>query len=84
MIEVTQQIDAVQREVGTRVLDSGEVRTVTISQSYHAPIDDLWDACTNPDRIPRWFLPISGDDRELRSAQELSRHVGVRRSAQPD
>jgi uncharacterized protein YndB with AHSA1/START domain len=63
MIEVTQQIDAVQREVGTRVLDSGEVRTVTISQSYHAPIDDLWDACTNPDRIPRWFLPISGDLR---------------------
>ena len=22
---------------------------------------DLWDACTNIDRIPRWFLPITGD-----------------------
>ena len=21
----------------------------------------MWDACTNPERIPRWFLPISGD-----------------------
>jgi uncharacterized protein YndB with AHSA1/START domain len=25
------------------------------------PPDDVWDACTNPERIPRWFLPISGD-----------------------
>ena len=24
---------------------------------------DLWDACTNIDRIPRWFLPITGDLR---------------------
>jgi uncharacterized protein YndB with AHSA1/START domain len=23
----------------------------------------VWDACTNPERIPRWFLPISGELR---------------------
>ncbi len=23
----------------------------------------MWDAITNPERIPRWFLPISGDLR---------------------
>jgi hypothetical protein len=23
----------------------------------------VWDACTNPERIPRWFLPVSGDLR---------------------
>ena len=28
-----------------------------------AAIDDVWDACTNPERIPRWFLPVSGDLR---------------------
>src|SRR5262249_53577559 len=22
---------------------------------------DLWDALTNPERIPRWFLPVSGE-----------------------
>ena len=22
---------------------------------------DVWDACTNVERIPRWFLPITGD-----------------------
>ena|SRR5215469_10146430 len=63
MIDVTQQINAVQRQVGTRVLEAGEARTVTISQSYDAAIEDVWDACTNPDRIPRWFLPITGDLR---------------------
>ena len=26
-------------------------------------LDDVWDACTNPERIPRWFLPVSGDLR---------------------
>jgi len=63
MIDVTQQINAVQRQVGTRVLEAGEARTVTISQCYDAPVEDVWDACTNPDRIPRWFLPITGDLR---------------------
>ena len=63
MIDVTQQINAVRRQVGTRVLEAGEARTVTVSQSYNSPIEDVWDACTNPERIPRWFLPISGDLR---------------------
>jgi uncharacterized protein YndB with AHSA1/START domain len=29
----------------------------------NAAIDDVWDACTNPERIPRWFLSITGDLR---------------------
>ena len=63
MIDVTQQINAVRRKVGTRVLEAGEARTVTISRTYSAGIEDLWDACTNAERIPRWFLPVSGDLR---------------------
>jgi len=63
MIDVTQQINAVQRKVGTRVLAAGEARTVTISQTFGAAIEDVWDACTSAERIPRWFLPVSGDLR---------------------
>ena len=63
MIDVVEQINAVQRRVGSRVLEAGEARTVTISQTYDAEIDDVWDACTNAERIPRWFLPVSGDLR---------------------
>jgi uncharacterized protein YndB with AHSA1/START domain len=61
MIDVTQQINAVRRRVGTRVLEAGEARTVTISQTYAAAIEDVWDACTSAERIPRWFLPVSGE-----------------------
>ena len=63
MMEVIEQINAVRRRVGQRILDAGEAHSVIISQVYAAPIDDVWDACTNPVRIPRWFLPVTGDLR---------------------
>ncbi|WP_319463430.1 SRPBCC family protein [Micromonospora sp. RTP1Z1] len=63
MIEVTGQISAVERTVGSRALPAGKARVSTISQTYDAPLEDLWDACTSAERIPRWFLPISGDLR---------------------
>jgi uncharacterized protein YndB with AHSA1/START domain len=63
MIDVTGEISAVRREVGGRVLAAGEARVVTLSRSYPAELADVWDACTNPDRIPRWFLPVSGELR---------------------
>ena len=64
MIDVIHEINAVQRQVGTRVLEAGEARTVTIARSYAAAVEDVWDACTNPERIRRWFVPVSGDLRE--------------------
>lgn len=61
MIDVTHQINQVRREVGTRTLEAGEARVITVSQTYPGTLDDVWDAVTNPERIPRWFLPISGE-----------------------
>jgi hypothetical protein len=78
MIDVSQQINAVRRQVGTRVLEPGEARTITISQSYTAPIEDVWDACTNPERIPRWFLP----EGRTRLALEHIAHVDDERWAE--
>ncbi len=63
MIDVTHQISAVTRQVGRRALPAGEARVVTISQTYDTTVDDLWDACTNAERLPRWFLPVSGELR---------------------
>ncbi|MET8348475.1 MULTISPECIES: SRPBCC family protein [unclassified Micromonospora] len=63
MINAIEQINAVQRHVGSRTLEAGEARVTTISQTYHTTVEDLWDACTSAERIPRWFLPISGDLR---------------------
>jgi uncharacterized protein YndB with AHSA1/START domain len=36
---------------------------VELRRTYGAPPAAVWDACTNPERIPRWFLPVSGDLR---------------------
>jgi len=63
MIDTTNQIDQVDRAVSTRNLDSGEAKVATISQSYDTTVEDLWDACTNIERIPRWLMPITGELR---------------------
>jgi uncharacterized protein YndB with AHSA1/START domain len=64
VIDVIHEINATRRQVGTRTMEAGEARTLTISRTYAAEIDDVWDACTNPERIRRWFLPVSGELRE--------------------
>ncbi|MFC6080358.1 SRPBCC family protein [Sphaerisporangium aureirubrum] len=63
MIDTTEQISAVERTIGSRVLEAGEARVLTASQTYDAPIEEVWDALTDIERIPRWFLPITGDLR---------------------
>jgi uncharacterized protein YndB with AHSA1/START domain len=63
MIDIVREIDAIQREVGSGRIAAGEGRTVRLRRTYDAPVDDVWDALTNPERISRWFLPISGDFR---------------------
>ncbi len=63
MIDVGHQISSIDRRVGRRTLEAGEARTITVSRVYDTPAEDLWDACTDPERISRWFLPISGDLR---------------------
>jgi uncharacterized protein YndB with AHSA1/START domain len=63
MIDVAHQISSVDRRVGRRTLAAGEARTVTLSRVYDTSPEDLWDACTNAERIGRWFLPVSGDLR---------------------
>jgi len=63
MIDIVHEIEAVQREVGSGRIAAGEGHVVRLRRTYPAAIDDVWDALTNPERIGRWFLPISGDLR---------------------
>lgn len=63
MIDIVRELEAAQREVGTGRIAAGEGRTIRLRRTYVAAIDDVWDALTNPERIGRWFLPISGDLR---------------------
>ena len=75
MTDFSSAIDAVARRVGARVVDSVDARSVSLTRSFSAPIDDVWDACTNPERIPRWFLPVSGELR-VGGRYQLEGHAG--------
>jgi uncharacterized protein YndB with AHSA1/START domain len=63
MVDIVPEIEATQREVGTGRLSAGEGHVVRLRRTYDAPIEDVWDAVTSPERISRWFLPVSGDVR---------------------
>lgn len=63
MIDIVREIEAVTREVGEGRIPAGEGRRIRLQRDYAAPIGDVWDALTNPERIGRWFLPISGEYR---------------------
>jgi uncharacterized protein YndB with AHSA1/START domain len=62
-IDVLRYIGAVTREVQSREHDGRPARVVVATCAYDTTIDDLWDAISSPERIPRWFLPVSGDLR---------------------
>jgi len=61
MFDMLEELAAIHRNVVRN--DAGEKVAVTLSRAYDAKAEDVWDALTNPERLPRWFYPISGDLR---------------------
>lgn len=61
--DVLRYIGAVSREVQTRDHNGRPARVIVAACVYDTTLEDVWDAITSADRIPRWFLPISGDLR---------------------
>jgi uncharacterized protein YndB with AHSA1/START domain len=61
MIDIASQLNAIHRQVEQQppADGSGERVSVLLRRSYDAPIGDVWDAVTQPDRIKRWLMPIS-------------------------
>ena len=60
-IDVARYVGAVTREVKAREHEGAPARVVVATRSYDTMVEDLWDALTSAERIPRWFLPITGD-----------------------
>ncbi|GAA4716029.1 SRPBCC family protein [Nocardioides conyzicola] len=51
------------RIIGTmRALDA-TTGAVRVEDVYATDIDDLWQACTTPERLARWIAEVSGDLR---------------------
>ncbi|MFP4511723.1 MAG: SRPBCC family protein [Acidimicrobiales bacterium] len=56
-------IGLVTREVRSGTRGGEPTKIVVGRRTYPTDQADLWDALTNAERIPRWFMPISGDLR---------------------
>ena len=57
MIELDRAVERVQS-------DGGELVRAVVRHRYDTLPGDLWEALTDPDRMKRWFYPLSGDLRE--------------------
>jgi uncharacterized protein YndB with AHSA1/START domain len=65
MMDIAGQLNAIHRQVEQQAPadGAGERVSVLLRRSYDAPVGDVWDAVTQPDRIKRWLMPVSGDLR---------------------
>ncbi|MCY4365462.1 MAG: SRPBCC domain-containing protein [Chloroflexi bacterium] len=52
---------ALERTVAFLEKDGQPASAVSLYRSFATTLEDLWDAVTNADRIPRWFAPVSGN-----------------------
>jgi uncharacterized protein YndB with AHSA1/START domain len=62
-MDVADVVGATRREVRVAERDGRPARQVVAYRSYPTDLEDLWDALTSATRIPRWFLPVTGDLR---------------------
>ena len=62
-VDIARHIGAVSRKLESRMHEGRMARVALATRSYDTTIEDAWDAITSAERIPRWFLPITGDLR---------------------
>ena len=68
-------LNAMERSVSFLDRDGRPASAVTLSRSYATAVENLWDAVTNIERIPRWFTGISGE-LELGGRYQLEGNAG--------
>ena len=49
------------RIIGTMRAHDQDRGVVRVEDVYDTSVDDLWQACTSPDRLARWIAVVSGD-----------------------
>ncbi len=77
---VEENLGAVDRSVTSLERDGQPAHAVILARTYATTRDDLWDAVTNAQRIPGWFLPITGN-LELGGSYQLEGNASGRITA---
>jgi len=61
MVAKSRDETATRYELRRRPIGGGPARCAVFRRTYGAVIDDVWDACTDPARLRRWYAPVEGD-----------------------
>jgi uncharacterized protein YndB with AHSA1/START domain len=59
----TMDLTRTTHELRHPTIPAGQARSAMFRRTYDADIADVWDACTNPERLARWYQPVEGDLR---------------------
>ncbi len=60
-IDVARVLGLMTRSVKNFDKDGKAASAVTLTRLYDTSVDDLWDAVTSKEPIPRWFLAVEGE-----------------------
>lgn len=63
MRDLIAELEQATRAVADTDLGGAAAHVVELRRRLRAQVADVWDTCTNPERVRRWFLPLSGDLR---------------------
>lgn len=59
--DIAAHLGAMTREVRNLEKDGQPAKAVIASRVYDTTPADLWDALTKPERLKRWFAPVTGE-----------------------
>ncbi|HMJ75226.1 MAG TPA: SRPBCC family protein [Iamia sp.] len=74
-IDTDHRLTSVTRTVEPAEREGKQLKAVVASEVYPSPPADVWDALTNAERLPRWFLPITGE-LKLGGSYQLEGNAG--------
>jgi uncharacterized protein YndB with AHSA1/START domain len=79
-MDITGEINVIHRRLDSRSTPAGDGNVVVLRRTYDAPVEDVWDALTDPERLARWFLPLAGNpsagDLRLGAKYQLEGNAG--------
>ena len=61
MDDIADLIAATHRRVRDTGTPDGTGRSLVLRRAFEAGVEDVWEACTDPERLGRWFMPVTGE-----------------------
>ena len=74
-IDTQAHLSAMGRSVLYLERDGKDASAVILTRSFATTIEDVWEAMTTSDRLPRWAMPVSGN-LELGGRFQLEANAG--------